>query len=123
MTMNSGSVGGISRRLLIQGGAAAGAFAIAPRFVQSAFAQDRAKALVVAAPATPLSLDVENSLSIGTIDTVAAFYDYLIEFGKVPDPKVAGVMREDLTPNPSLPGGYNLKGKLAESWEFAADGK
>jgi peptide/nickel transport system substrate-binding protein len=121
--MNSGSVGGISRRLLIQGSAAAGAIAIAPRYVTSAFSQDRAKTLVVAAPATPLSLDVENSLSIGTIDTVAAFYDYLIEFGKVPDAKVAGVMREDLTPNPSLPGGYNLKGKLAESWEFAADGK
>ena len=36
----------------------------------------------------------------GTIDTVAAFYDYLVAFGKVPDPKVGGVMREDLNPDP-----------------------
>jgi peptide/nickel transport system substrate-binding protein len=94
-----------------------------PSFVGSAFAQDRAKTLVIAAPATPLSLDVENSLSLGTIDTVGAFYDYLIEFATAPDPKVPGVMREDLAANPSLPGGYNLKGKLAESWEFSPDGK
>ncbi len=113
----------ISRRSLLKAGVVGGATALAPGFIGSAFAQDRAKTLVIAAPATPLSLDVENSLSLGTIDTVAAFYDYLIEFGKVPDPKVPGVMREDLAPNASLPGGYNLKGKLAESWEFAPDGK
>mgnify|MGYP000259390389 CR=1 FL=1 len=41
---------------------------------QAAFAQDRDKTLVIAAPATPLSLDVENSLSPATIDTVAAFF-------------------------------------------------
>ncbi len=123
MTINLIDLGAISRRSLLKAGAAGGAFAIAPRFVGSAVAQDRAKTLVIAAPATPLSLDVENSLSLGTIDTVAAFYDYLIEFGKIPDKTVPGVMREDLTPNASLPGGYNLKGKLAESWEFAPDGK
>ncbi|HSI41035.1 MAG TPA: ABC transporter substrate-binding protein [Xanthobacteraceae bacterium] len=113
----------VSRRSLLKYGAAAGAFAAAPGFSGSAFAQARAKTLVIAAPATPLSLDVENSLSLGTIDTVAAFYDYLIAFNTLPDPAVPGVMREDLAANPSLPGGYNLKGKLAESWEFAPDGK
>jgi peptide/nickel transport system substrate-binding protein len=90
--------------------------------MSAGFAQDRAKTLVIAASATPLSLDVENSLSPATIDTVAAFYDYLIEFETIPD-AVEGVMREDLEPNPSLPGGYNLKSMLAESWEFAPDGK
>ena len=75
----------LSRRSLLKYGAAAGAFAFAPGFVTSAFAQDRAKTLVIAAPATPLSLDVENSLSLGTIDTVAAFYDYLVAFNTVPD--------------------------------------
>lgn len=121
--VNSTPVGGISRRSLFKLGAAGGALAMAPGFLTPAFAADRVKTLVIAAPATPLSLDVENSLSIGTIDTVAAFYDYLIEFSTIPDPKVPGVMREDLTPNPALPGGYNLKGKLAEKWEFAPDGK
>ncbi len=112
-----------SRRTLLQWGGAAGALALSPWSASSVLAQDRRKTLVVAAPATPLSLDVENSLSLGTIDTVGAFYDYLINFATIPDPKVPGVMREDLTPNAALPGGYNLKGALAESWEFAPDGK
>jgi len=101
---------------------AGAALMLTPDSIRSAFAADRAKTLVIAAPATPLSLDVENSLSLGTIDTVGAFYDYLIGFATVPDPKVKGVMREDLKPNAALPGGYNLKGGLAESWAFAADG-
>lgn len=113
----------LSRRSALKLGAAAGAFAFAPGYFTSAFAQDRAKTLVIAAPATPLSLDVENSLSLGTIDTVAAFYDYLIGFNTIPDPDVEGVMREDLAPDASLPGGYNLKGMLAESWDYAPDGK
>lgn len=113
----------LSRRSVLKWGAAAGAFALAPGFITRTYAQDRAKTLVIAAPATPLSLDVENSLSLGTIDTVAAFYDYLIGFNTIPDPNVPGVMREDLAPDASKPGGYNLKSMLAESWEFAPDGK
>lgn len=112
----------LSRRALLRYGAAASAFSFAPGLVTSSFGQDRSKTLVIAAPATPLSLDVENSLSPGTIDTVAAFYDYLIGFGTVPD-SIEGVMREDLQPRPDLPGGYNLKGMLAESWNYAEDGK
>ncbi len=115
---------GWSRRDVMRGGAAlAGGIAIAglPRM---AFAQDaRAKTLVIAAPATPLSLDVENSLSLGTIDTVGAFYDYLIAFEKIPDPTVPGVMREDIAPDPAAPAGYHLSGRLAESWEFSEDGR
>lgn len=112
-----------SRRGLIKFAGAAGAMSLAPGLAGRALAQDRARTLVIAAAATPLSLDVENSLSLGTIDTVGAFYDYLIEFDTIPDPNAPGVMRENLTPDPSLPGGYHLKGKLAESWEFAPDGK
>jgi peptide/nickel transport system substrate-binding protein len=113
-----------TRRGFIQGATTAAALAGLPSVSTRALAaSSRAKTLVVAAPATPLSLDVENSLSLGTIDTVGAFYDYLIAFDMVPDPKVPGAMRENLAPNPSAPGGYNLKGKLAESWEFAPDGK
>jgi len=113
----------LSRRTLLKWGTAAGALAMAPGFAAGALAQDRSKILAIAAPATPLSLDVENSLSLGTIDTVAAFYDYLIGFNVIPDPEVPGVMREDLAPDAAKPGGYNLKPMLAESWEYAADGK
>ncbi len=111
-----------SRRTLMQSIGASAALSLTPAAMRSAHAADRAKTLVIAAPATPLSLDVENSLSLGTIDTVGAFYDYLIGFETLPDPKVKGVLREDLKPNASLPGGYNLRGGLAESWAFAADG-
>jgi peptide/nickel transport system substrate-binding protein len=114
---------GISRRALLQTAAAAGAVTAMPGYFPAAFAQDRKTTLVIAAPATPLSLDVENSLSLGTIDTVGAFYDYLIEFDTIADPHAPGVMRENLAPNAALPGGYNLKGKLAEKWEFSQDGK
>jgi hypothetical protein len=122
MKVHSRSPFDISRRSILKMGVATGALLATPGFVRSAFAQDKSKTLVIAAPATPLSLDVENSLSLGTIDTVAAFYDYLIGFNTIPD-AVEGVMREDLTPDPSKPGGYNLKPMLAESWEYAADGK
>ena len=87
-----------SRRSLLNYGIAAGAFAAAPGFIRSAFAAEKAKTLAIAAPATPLSLDVENSLSLGTIDTVAAFYDYLIGFNTIPDADLPSVMREDLKP-------------------------
>ena len=112
-----------TRRTFLHGTAAGAALLGLPRTSTKALAASRAKTLVVAAPATPLSLDVENSLSLGTIDTVGAFYDYLIAFDMIPDPKVPGAMRENLAPNPSAPGGYNLKGKLAETWEFTPDGK
>lgn len=111
----------LSRRTLLK--LTASSLAVCAFAAPQAWAQDREKTLLIAAAATPLSLDVENSLSLGTIDTVGAFYDYLIEFEMIPDPDVPGVMREDLAADPSKPGGYNLKGKLAESWEFAPDGK
>jgi peptide/nickel transport system substrate-binding protein len=114
-----------SRRGLIADGLTLGLGGLAATAVPggAALAQGREKTLVVAAPATPLSLDVENSLSLGTIDTVGAFYDYLIGFEMKPDPALPAVRREDIAPSPGAPGGYNLKGKLAERWEFTADGR
>ena len=114
----------LSRRRFVQGvGATAAVSGLTGEVGGALAASSRAKTLVVAAPATPLSLDVENSLSLGSIDTVAAFYDYLIAFDMQPDASVPGAMRENLAPNPSAPGGYNLQGKLAGSFEFAPDGK
>ena len=93
-----------TRRGFIQGATTAAALAGLPSVSTRALAaSSRAKTLVVAAPATPLSLDVENSLSLGTIDTVGAFYDYLIAFDMVPDPKVPGAMRENLAPTRPRP--------------------
>ena len=111
----------LSRRRLLQGAGATAALSAMPRAAQAASA--RATTLVVAAPATPLSLDVENSLSLGTIDTVGAFYDYLIGFDMMPDPDNPGARRETLAPDPAAPGGYHLQGKLAEAWEFTPDGR
>ena len=113
----------LSRRHLLQSAGSAAALSALPLGGGPALAAARAKTLVVAAPATPLSLDVENSLSLGTIDTVGAFYDYLIAFDMKPDGSVPGAMRENLAPNASAPGGYNLQGKLAESFAFSPDGK
>jgi len=115
---------GWSRRTILKtGGALAGSTALSAHVGTALAATDRAKTLVIAAPGTPLSLDVENSLSLGTIDTVGAFYDYLIEFDTIPDPQNPGALRENIKANPKAPGGYNLRGKLAESWESSPDGK
>ena len=82
---------GWSRRTILKtGGALAGSAALSAHVGTALAATDRAKTLVIAAPGTPLSLDVENSLSLGTIDTVGAFYDYLIEFDTIPDPQNPG---------------------------------
>jgi peptide/nickel transport system substrate-binding protein len=114
-----GKTKGWTRRGVLRTGSAAALLGSAP----VTWSQSRGKTLAIAAPATPLSLDVENSLSLGTIDTVGAFYDYLIEFNTLPDPDNSGALREDIKTNPALPGGYNLRGKLAESWEFSPDGR
>jgi hypothetical protein len=67
---------GWSRRQILKSGLALGGSLAVIGNTGNVLAQSgRAKTLAIAAPATPLSLDVENSLSLGTIDTVAAFYD------------------------------------------------
>ena len=79
--------------------------------------------LVVAAPGTPESLDSEFNPSLGTIDAIGNLYDGLIEYRKVPDPKVQSVMREDIGDYPDRTGGLDLVGKLAESWSVDPAGK
>jgi len=79
--------------------------------------------LIVASPQTPQSLDSEFDISLGTVDAVGVLYENLIEFAKIPDPKVPGVMREDTGSYPDKPGGVNAIGKLAESWEMDPDAK
>ena len=73
---------------------------------------------MIAAPATPQSLDSEYDVSLGTFEAVASCYDSLVEFDKIPDPKVPTALREDIKDYPDKPGRVNMRGKLAESWEI-----
>ena len=47
----------------------------------------------------------------------------MLGYEKMADPNAPGVMREDTGVHPDKPNGLALKGKLAESWELAPDGR
>jgi peptide/nickel transport system substrate-binding protein len=79
--------------------------------------------IVVAAPATPQSLDCNFDVSLGTFEAIAALYDGLLGFAKIPDPGVPTAMREDTAFYADKPGNVNMVGKLAESWELDPSGK
>ena len=117
------STGGVTRRALIKGAAAAAAYSALPKIMRSsADAAEPSHTLVIAAPATPQSLDHEFDVSLGTIDSVGALYDNLLEYEKVPDPQFPEALREDISVHSDKPYNLNLKGKLAEKWEVSSDG-
>lgn len=111
------------RRTFVKSTTAAAAAAAIPGLVggHDALAQDRSTTLAIAAPATPQSLDSEYDVSLGTFEAVAACYDSLVEFEKIPDAGVPTALREDIADYPDKPGRVNMKGKLAESWEIDPD--
>jgi peptide/nickel transport system substrate-binding protein len=114
---------GLTRRAVIKRAAAAAAYSLLPKFGPAeTFAAEATHTLVVAAPATPQSLDHEFDVSLGTIDTVGALYDNLLEYEKIPDPQVPDALREDIAVHSDKPYNLNLKGKLAEKWELSSDG-
>lgn len=114
---------GVTRRAVLRGGATlASLSAMSMMKIGDASAAD-INTLIVASPQTPQSLDSEFDISLGTVDAVGVLYENLIEFAKIPDPKVPGVMREDTGSYPDKPGGVNAIGKLAESWEMDPDAK
>ena len=119
MTDSIGKRWSLDRRTFLKGTTAAAAAAVVPGVVagRDAMAQDRASTLVIASPATPQSLDSEYDVSLGTFETVAACYDSLVEYEKIPDPGVPTALREDIKDYPDNPGRVNMRGKLAESWE------
>lgn len=111
------------RSFLMGAGAMFGAGSLAT-FLGSGTAWAQAgTTLVVASTTTPQSLDSEFDGSQGTLDAIGTLYDSLIAYKKVPDPDIPGVMREDLTDHPELPGGINAEGKLAESWTIDPEGR
>jgi peptide/nickel transport system substrate-binding protein len=68
---------GPTRRKFLQTTALAGAAAVAPGALRwgEAMAQG-ADTLVIAAPATPQGLDIEFDVSLGSIDSLGALYEF-----------------------------------------------
>src|SRR5215831_8188916 len=112
----------LHRRDVLRGGASLAAAAGLPGGLVGT-ATAAANTLVIAAPATPQSLDCNFDVSLGTFDAIAVLYDNLLEFKKIPDPQQPGAFREDTADHRDLPGGLAIQGKLAESFELDPGGK
>ena len=114
----------LDRRRLLETAALAASAAVMPRIlgIPRAFAQ-AGSTMVVAAPATPQSLDCVFDVSLGTFEAIGALYDGLLGFDKIPDANVPVALREDIAFHPEKPGGVNMHGKLAESWEIDPSGR
>src|SRR5690606_12906980 len=114
----------MSRRRFVRNTAPVGGAALlGDGWARQAFAQDRATTMVIAAPATPQSLDHEFDVSLGTIDAVGALYDNLLGYEKIPDPDAPEAKREDISVRTDKPYNLALTGKLAEKWELSEDGR
>jgi len=116
---------GVNRRQFLKGSAALSGAAMMPgglwKVVNAMAAQN--STIIVAAPATPGSLDCEFDVSLGTFDAIGALYDNLLEFAPIKDSKVPSAHREDTGYYPDKPGFANVRGKLAERWEIDPDGR
>src|SRR5262245_906386 len=101
---------GIGRRTVLKAGAAmAGAAAVPAMFRErEARAASPPHTMVIAAQATPQSLDSEFDVSLGTFEAVGSCYDSLVEFEKIPDPKVPTARREDIKDYPDKAGRVNM---------------
>ncbi|MFC7398270.1 ABC transporter substrate-binding protein [Chelatococcus sp. GCM10030263] len=116
---------GPTRRQFLQTTAAAGGAAMVPSLggMGQARAQGAANTLVIAAPATPQGLDIEFDVSLGSIDSLGALYEYMLAYDKIEDPNAPGVLREDTSVHTDKPNNLALRGRLAEKWEMAPDGR
>lgn len=115
---------GPTRRQFIQTTAAvAGTAMFSSAGVGKAFSQDASNTLVIAAPATPQGLDIEFDVSLGSIDSLGALYEYMLGYEKMDDPNAPGVMREDTSVRTDKPNNLALRGRLAEQWEVSPDGR
>ncbi len=112
-----------TRRQFLQTTAmAGGAAAMTSMGFGNAFAQGAGDTLVIAAPATPQGLDIEFDVSLGSIDSLGALYEYMLGYEKIEDPNAPGVLREDTSVHTDRPNNLALRGRLAESWEVSSDG-
>src|SRR5215475_15996099 len=113
----------VGRRDMLKSGAAIVGGAALPGTLASEATAAPSNTLVIAAPATPQSLDSNFDVSLGTFEAIAALYDNLLEFKKIPDPKQPGAFREDIADHPDMPAGLAVQGKLAQSFELDPAGK
>src|ERR1700730_10244186 len=109
------------RDVLKRGASLAGAVALPSGMISNAIAAT-STTLVIAAPATPQSLDCNFDVSLGTFEAIAALYDNLLEFKKITDPTQPSVFREDIADHPDMPAGLAIQGKLAEVFEVEPAG-
>lgn len=124
MTRLTRLAGQMDRRNFLRTTSAMGAAAVMPKILgMSSAAAQGASTIVIAAPATPQSLDCEFDVSLGTFEAVAALYDGLMAFEKMTDPDVPTALREDINYYPDEMGGVKLSPRLAESWELDPSGK
>ena len=111
------------RRTFLRTTSAYGAMAAMPLILgMSAAAAQGSSTMVIAAPATPQSLDCEFDVSLGTFEAVAALYDGLVAFEQIADAGVPEARREDIAYSPEKEGALNVVGKLATSWEIDPSG-
>jgi peptide/nickel transport system substrate-binding protein len=108
-------VSALGRRALAKASAALAAATTLPLSAARAQSAARARTLVVASSATPQSMDVENALSIGSRNVMAAFYDNLTRYPLTDDPRQPGYRRENFAVAP--------EGQLAERWEWSPDNR
>jgi peptide/nickel transport system substrate-binding protein len=115
---------GQTRRQFLQTTALAGGAALLPGALRfdEALAQG-ADTMVIAAPATPQGLDIEFDVSLGSIDSLGALYEYMLAYEKIPDPEEPDVLREDTSVRTDRPYNLALRGRLAEGWEVSPDGR
>lgn len=113
----------LDRRTFFRTTSALAAASVMPRIlaIPSAHAQ-AGSTMVIAAPATPQSLDCNFDVSLGTFEAIGALYDGLLGFEKIADEGVPTARREDIAFHADKPGGVNMVGKLAESWELDPSG-
>lgn len=93
---DSGSSFAQNRRQFLSNTAAIGSASLLPAALtlpQAASAQGVSDTLVIAAPATPQGLDIEFDVSLGSIDTLGAIYEYMLGYEKMADPNAPGVLR------------------------------
>jgi peptide/nickel transport system substrate-binding protein len=116
---------GPTRRQFLQTTAAAGGATMLSSLgpMGEALAQGAANTLVIAAPATPQGLDIEFDVSLGSIDSLGALYEYMLAYEKIEDPQAPGVLREDTSVHTDKPNNLALRGRLAEKWEMTPDGR
>jgi peptide/nickel transport system substrate-binding protein len=116
---------GPTRRNVLKTTAAIGGAALLAPFTRAgeALAQGAADTLVIAAPATPQGLDIEFDVSLGSIDSLGALYEYMLAYEKVADPDAPEVLREDTSVRTDRPYNLALRGRLAEEWSVSDDGR